>query len=290
MLSELEIIVEDETLFVEKNFIARTQAIDDIELFIIDRLYKSNESDSSEWMASAKKRKYELEAVNTKMFDRLRSEISAGQYRGEKWIALIDEYLDHQLESIRKQRFTGYDDLDAFINGLLTYMELPAETKVREREMVYYQKTPARLVFDLIKQASFQPGDVFYDLGSGLGQVVMMVNLLTSVESKGVEFEPAFCNYAKNCAVGLNLNNVDFINTDARCADYSNGDVFFMYTPFEGDMLSEVLNKLHLVSKKREIRIFTYGPCTPEVDRQIWIRQVDEIKNYDAGLAEFVSI
>ena len=67
--------------------------------------------------------------------------------------------------------------------------------------MIYYQKTPARIIFELIKRADFQPGDVFYDLGSGFGQVTMLVNLLTSVVSKGVEFEPAYCKYAKSRAL-----------------------------------------------------------------------------------------
>ena len=66
--------------------------------------------------------------------------------------------------------------------------------------MIYYQKTPARIILELVKKAAFQPGDVFYDLGSGLGQAAILVNLLASVISKGVEFEPAYCHYAKTCA------------------------------------------------------------------------------------------
>jgi hypothetical protein len=82
----------------------------------------------------------------------------------------------------------------------LTYRDLPAQIKEREPGMIYYQKTPARIILELVKKAAFQPGDVFYDLGSGLGQAAILVNLLASVISKGVEFEPAYCHYAKTCA------------------------------------------------------------------------------------------
>ena len=156
--------------------------------------------------------------------------------------------------------------------------------------MVYYQKTPARIIFELIKKASFQPDDVFYDLGSGLGQVTMLVNLFASVISKGVEFEPAYCSYAKTTAADLNLNHVEFINADARHADYSSGTVFFMYTPFEGEILKDVLDCLYDESKKRKIRLFTYGSCSGEIAGQQWVKQVNEIKNQLTELAVFVSI
>ncbi|MEJ0081727.1 MAG: hypothetical protein WDM78_12460 [Puia sp.] len=118
----------------------------------------------------------------------------------------------------------------------------------------------------------------------------MLVNLLTSVLSKGVEFEPAYCNYARSIADDLNLNHVDFINADARQADYSSGTIFFMYTPFEGQILKDVLQNLHGEAKKRKIKIFTYGSCTSELANQVWLSAAYEIQNDRVELAEFVSI
>jgi hypothetical protein len=60
---------------------------------------------------------------------------------------------------------------------------------------------------------------------------------------------------------------VDFINTDARYADYSLGIIFFMYTPFEGKMLQDVLQNLNDEAKKRKIRIFTYGSVRPKLHK-----------------------
>ncbi|HET7002942.1 MAG TPA: hypothetical protein VFI33_16565, partial [Puia sp.] len=210
--------------------------------------------------------------------------------RENGFIDLMNEYLEHQTELVSRLYEHGYDHLDLFLNGLFGDQDLPVETKEKEQGMVYYQKTPARFIIELIKKTAFQPGDVFYDLGSGMGQAVILVNLLSSVVSRGVEYEPAYCNYAKNCAAGLNLNRVEFINADARYADYSSGTVFFMYTPFDGEILKDVLQNLQVESKKRKIRLFTYGSCTGEVAGRHWLRQKNEVQNYQTELAEFISV
>ena len=294
MLSHIDTIANDEKIFLEKNFIIRSEALDDIEFHVTDRIQSFAESaDSSDRLNDVKQYaeqvRSQLEEVNTKMFDQLRLRISGEHYRGEKLMNLINEYLKNMPDPAIQTYESGYDNLDLFINGLLTYRDLPAQTKEREPGMIYYQKTPARIILELVKKAAFQPGDVFYDLGSGLGQATILVNLLATVISKGVEFEPAYCHYAKTCVAELNLSDTYFINEDARYADYSSGTVFFMYTPFEGEMLCDALSNLYVEAKKRKIRIFTYGSCTPGVARQHWLRQVNEIKNCFLELAEFVS-
>jgi hypothetical protein len=100
-----------------------------------------------------------------------------------------------------------------------------------------------------------------------------LVNLISGVKAEGVEFEPAYYNYAAACAAELNLPDVHFINVDARMADYSDGTVFFMYTPFGGSILQEVIERLRLESLSRNIRILTYGPCTLEVAGYNWLNQ-----------------
>ncbi|MEP6613104.1 MAG: class I SAM-dependent methyltransferase, partial [Mucilaginibacter sp.] len=165
----------------------------------------------------------------------------------------------------------GYDNLDIFINGLLSFHSIPGQTRDLEPEMVFYQKTPARIIFDLVEKAYVTRDDVFFDLGSGLGQQAILVNLMTGAKAKGVEFEPAFCNYANDCATQLNLPGVTFINTDARQADYSDGTVFFMYTPFRGEILQDVLALLRKESLTRKIKIITYGPCTAQVALHSWL-------------------
>jgi hypothetical protein len=154
-----------------------------------------------------------------------------------------------------------------------------------------------RVAFELAQRIA--PEDVFVDLGAGLGQVVLLMHLLTGVAASGVEIEPAFCRYARDCAAGLGLADsgpsglgsglpgaidpdaagrlaaVTFVDSDARFADYSKATVFFMYTPFTGELLEQVFGLLHQQSLSRTFTLVTYGPCTKQAARQSWLRVVD---------------
>ncbi len=293
IFADMETIGNDEKLYQENNFNKRSQALDDIEFHIIDRIdvlaeTKGANDQLNNLRQYALEVRDRLEKVNTRMFHLLRTKISQEGYRKENLMGLINEYFD--LSANIHQDTIGYDNLDIFLNGLLSNQKPPAETRIREPGMVYYQKTPARIILDLIKKAEFKPQDVFFDLGSGLGQVPILVNLLSSVISKGVEMEPAFCNYAISCAADLHLTDVEFINEDARFADFSAGTVFFMYTPFEGKMLQETLHNLKNQVKKRKIKIFTFGPCTLAVANEDWLTNIYNIKTSSGEFAEFQSV
>ena len=181
----------------------------------------------------------------------------------------------------------GYDDLDALVNGLLLAEVPPEGPSRRDPEMLFYQPTPARIVLEMVERADFRQQDVFYDIGSGLGQVSILVHLFTGVRATGVEVEPEYCDYARRCARGLNLSRVRFVNADAREADYSDGTIFFLYTPFTGRMLQQVLERLGHESEKRRIRLCTYGPCTPHVAGQTWLERLDQNGNQVDKLAMF---
>ncbi len=182
---------------------------------------------------------------------------------------MVDQYLGYDVNITNKISKPGYDNLDIFMSGLLASDPLPEATMAPQPEMVFYQQTPARIIFQLA--TAIKPEDVFVDIGSGLGQVAILVNLLTGANAKGIEYEPTYYVYANCCSAQLNLNNVEFINTDARYADYSHGTVFFLYTPFTGSILQEVLRRLQQEARNRTIRIFTYGPCSPQVAKQDWL-------------------
>jgi hypothetical protein len=276
--SDIKGIEKNGALYEEKNFDGRVEAIDYIEFNIIDRieglLQTINQPEELAALKQAAERvKRQLEEVDDKLFQRLRVNIRDGSCIGTALKDLIDEYVGGDPKKQHDE--IGYDRVDVFINGLLLVTPVPIETKNREPEMVYYQQTPARIILELVEKADFTGEDVFYDLGSGLGQVPILVNLLSGATAKGIEFEPAYCDYARACAAELNLSGVEFVNVDARKADYSDGTIFFMYTPFKGRLLQEVLERLRQVARGRRIRLFTYGPCTSEVSRQSWLKAVN---------------
>ena len=228
----------------------------------------------------------QLEGVDQSLFQRLRDGIASRNYTGAELRQLILKYAGGG-PGEGSEGDEGYDALDALTNGFLLMGVAPEETRAREPGMVFYQPTPARVVLELVEKADFRPHDVFYDIGSGLGQVAILVHLLSGVRAKGVEFEPAYCDYARRCARELNLSKVEFINADAREADYSDGIAFFMYTPFEGEMLEQVLERLEDQAGRRGIRLYTYGPCTSQVARQSWLERVDHNGSEVYKLATF---
>lgn len=278
----------DPSLYEEKNFDKRMEVIDFIGFQVMDRieeaLGKAARPDELVLLKDrAEKARVELEEIDARLFERLRRTIRTGECRGKAFRKLVSEYVGFSNED-------GYDNLDIFINGLSPIQTMPEQTRDLEPEMVYYQKTPARIVFELVEKAHFVPGDVFFDLGSGLGQAAILVNLLAGIVVRGIEIEPAFCDYAKDCAAELNLTNVTFLNVDARKADYSGGTVFFMFTPFKGEMLQDVLAVLRKESLDRKIKIIAYGPCTAEVALQDWLDFVNPGDDHPYRLGIFNSV
>jgi precorrin-6B methylase 2 len=274
--SSIEKIEQDRLFYEEKNFDKRIEVIDFIGFHIIDQvealLQKTTQPDSLLLLKHhAEKVKAELEEINSNLFKKLRENIRTKGYTGQKFKNLVNEYVHFDLTDNEHPEEIGYDNLDVFINELLPSQTMPEQTRKLEAEMVYYQKTPARIVFEMVDKLHFNEADVFFDLGSGLGQVTMLVNLLTGITVKGIEFEPAFCDYAKQCTAAVNLSNITYINANARNADYSEGTIFFMFTPFKGDTMQEVLALLRKESLLRKIRIITYGPCTAQVALQSWL-------------------
>jgi hypothetical protein len=287
-------IEEDADLHDERNFADRADAIDLIDFHIIDRIEGllqkiSLKKEADILKQRAEKVKCELEKIDTTLFEQFREKIRTDVCTRSSFGKMVSNYLGYDVNDIGEPDKIGYDNLDVFINGLLSDQAIPGATLEREPEMVFYQKTPARIIFRMTALAQVRQNDVFFDIGSGLGQVAILVNIITGATTRGIEYEPAYCHYAKECASQLHLSNIEFINEDARKGDYSQGTIFFMYTPFEGSMLQDMLIILQNESKKRTIRIFTYGPCSPHVARETWLTCVNGKADNPYKLYEFRS-
>ncbi|MEO7959214.1 MAG: hypothetical protein ABIW76_21260 [Fibrobacteria bacterium] len=291
--SEINAIEKETGIREEIHFVRRAEAIDFLEFNVIERIEGLlQEPNPKEILIKlkqdAERIKHRLEDIDENLFRRLRAEIRMAGGEGKSIHAMLDEYVGLDSRGSRKKDEIGYDCLDTFINGLLHFQPIPVETKAREPGMVYFQKTPARITLEMVDKAQLTNEDVFYDLGSGLGQVPVLVNLLSGAKAKGIEFEPAYCDYARACAIDLNLSRVEFILADARTADYSTGTAYFMYSSFEGKILEDVLEKLKKESPRR-IKLFTYGPCTPQVSQQTWLRRIEQNVDDIHRLGVFVS-
>lgn len=299
----LESILADRSLWEERNFVSRFEAIEMLEEVMAfgagsdpvgAGVAGSGEPQGVAGSLGLAELKSALEEVDDRLFARLRAEIAAGGHRGNAFRELLLAYCGSPADcgSVAASGSAAgggeeYDALDVFVNRLCSYLPMPSPVRLLEPEMVDYHKTPGRVVLELARYVG--PGDVFIDLGAGLGQVVLLVHLLTGAAGRGLEIEPAFCRYARDCATGLGLSQafdpgavrgetpdtISFIEGDARFAGYNEGTVFFMYTPFTGELLATVFELMRREAVSRSFTLVTYGPCTRHAARQSWLHAVD---------------
>lgn len=242
-------------------------------LDVLDRLENYLVGAPREYQERIRTLSAELEEANQRLYRSIRQEIrrGAGAEKLFEWARAADS------DALAEPGIDGerYDHLDALLSGVLQ-MDAPASDVAElHEEMVFYQPTPARHIFELIRRAKISGRDVLIDLGSGLGHVPLLVAICTGARCIGIEWEAAYVDCARRCASALNLSDVTFIRQDAREADLSTGTVFYLYTPFKGTMLREMLAALGREAITREIRVCTLGPCTEIVAREPWLERRD---------------
>jgi hypothetical protein len=251
----------------------RIEALDDLDAYLPDGL---DETDRQPFRTALHHRARviyaELESVNLELYEAIRRDIQRGAGGGR-----LLEWMPDWNDATNLVNW-GYDYLDELISGVLQFEEPSAEVVQLESEMVSYQPTPARHIFDLIGRTALTERDLLIDLGSGLGHVTLMASICTSASCTGIELEPSYVDCARKSARSLNLNNIRLIQGDARAADLSEGTVFYLYTPFTGTILRDVLNSLRQEAVRREIRICTFGPCTRVVAEEQWLRVIGTLE------------
>lgn len=225
-----------------------------------------------------------LDAADRRFFGRLRQRIRSGHATATGLKHAFQRIVDAEAD------VSGYGALDRLLAGLLHEQPPGPPQAALQDGMVRYQPTPARWILALIERAAIGPQDRFVDLGSGLGQVLLMTAMLSGARSTGIELEPSYTEHARLSAQGLGLKGADFVTADAREADLTDGTVYFLYTPFRGGLLQAVLERLRAQSRLRPIRVCGHGPCCEALFQTPWLRPRDgsepgghPIAVFDAG-------
>jgi len=291
LYTTLDSIAQQPSLWLETNFAERLRALERLEWYLPDGsngglMAPCHVEEMARLQRRATELWQELLAVNERLFRRLQGQIVMGSLT----TAALHQVFATYVGATSHNDAYAYDDLDVFVDGLLGLGRAPQEIQTLIPGMVTYQATPARLVLELIARTNLSAHDVLYDVGSGLGRVVLLAGLLSPAHARGIEVEPAYCAYAQQLAQHLGLTRVTFHPEDARQADYRDGTVFFLYTPCTGQMLQEVLEALRVQAHARPITLATYGPCTAHVAQQPWLHpQQAQLVRADA-LTLFISI
>ena len=235
-------------------FVTRAELADRLDLWLVGTSIPADE-------ARAQRILDEIAALDDTLFARLRDEVRAGRGRAALSPWLIGD----------EPRGQHYDALDTLLGGVLALEDPVSDDPVPPPDMVFYQPTPARHIVDCVHRAAIGAGDTVLDLGSGLGHVPMLVNILTGAQATGVEREPAYVDAATHAARALGLAGVRFIQGDARDASFEGVDVVYLFTPFIGRVLAEVVVSLERVATRRPLRVVTLGPCTRTFARLPWL-------------------
>lgn len=286
--AEFQAHLHDPSLWVTTNLQGRDGALDFTDWIEKIAQVRGRDPDFAALHQRALIFKAQLEAINTALFQQFRRAVQQGEWSRQTLREQLNQFTPY-LPGPHLQAHIGYDGLDTLVAGLFEFEPPPQATLQLDDEMVHYEPTPARAILDLIDHVGFTAEDIFYDLGAGLGQVAMLVHLLTGVQVKAVEIETVFCTYAQQCAQALGIQGVDFINGDARHVDYADGTIFYLFTPFGGALLQTVLDKLADQARTRPIKVCTYGPCTAHIARQPWLHSLDDSADHEFKVAIFES-
>lgn len=229
---------------------------------VLDRLeWLAESSADPELLARADALRRKFEEINRRLYDALRLGIRAGQHVFAPWIDMLEPM----------PAGDGYDYRDDLLSGVLALDE-PDEVAPLPPEMVFYQPTPARHIFELIHRAELNEHDVVMDLGSGLGIVPLVVAAATAARAIGIEREATYVHAARRCAGNLGVARASFECRDARDADISIATVLYLYTPFTGEVMRTVLDAIRREAGRRPLRVVTFGPCTRVVAAEPWLR------------------
>lgn len=283
---ELGDLETDSTLEEEANLAARAKALDFVAF--LDEVVRVNAPNDE--LFALKRRADLLRArllpINQRLFLGLKERIRTGVAPSRELRRELDRFTRY-LPGSHGQAHFGFDGLDVLLDGVFEVSGHPNQTRSPLPDMVHFEPTPARVVLDLIDHVRIGPDDVLYDIGSGLGRVVILVSLLAGIRAVGVEYQPEYHLYARQCADELRVTRAGFVNADARAVDYADGTIFYLFTPFKGAMLGSVLEKLREEARSRRITICSYGSCTRFLFGLSWLRAVDPTANHDYRLAIF---
>lgn len=148
-------------------------------------------------------------------------------------------------------------DRDAWLDRVLGIDEIPDDGPDLPRGCVPYIPCAVDTLLRLARQAEVEAADVFVDIGAGLGRSAVLMHLLTGAAAIGIEIQPGLVQAARALMSGLNVSGVSVIEGDAAriTGTITRGTVFFLYCPFSGERLEQVLDDIEPIARTRPIRI-----------------------------------
>ncbi|WNG35320.1 methyltransferase domain-containing protein [Archangium violaceum] len=118
----------------------------------------------------------------------------------------------------------------------------------------------AQRISDFLSITSPGQHDTIYDLGCGNGKFAITVAASCSAQVKGVEYGQTYVESARRNGERFALRNLEFIHSDVRDVDLSDGTAFYLFFPFWGEVAHAVARTLGDIARARDITVYASGP------------------------------
>jgi len=111
-------------------------------------------------------------------------------------------------------------------------------------------------LLEVVDRAEIGPADVVVDVGSGVGRAMALVHLLTGAAVIGIEIQSGLVRVARDVTRAVSPR-ISSVHGDAvtLAGFIPIGSVFFLYCPFSGARLRQVLSGLEPIALTRPIRV-----------------------------------
>jgi SAM-dependent methyltransferase len=145
---------------------------------------------------------------------------------------------------------------DPWLDRVLGLGPLPDDGPELPRGCVPYMPCGVDTLIEIVDRAEVGPTDVFVDVGSGVGRAAAFVNLLTGAAVIGIEIQSGLVHVARDVARAVSPRIANVHGDAVKLTGHvMTGSVFFLYCPFGGERLQNVLSDLEAIAQTRSIRV-----------------------------------
>lgn len=137
-------------------------------------------------------------------------------------------------------------------------------------ESVVHVATPFDRCRDFFATSRPTKDDVVFDLGCGVGRVVLYGALVCEARFVGVELVAGRAAVAADRARRLGLNRVEIVAGSALEIDVSRGTIFFLFRPFSPPVEREMLARLHALGRERAITLGAHRLLPNALDPEVF--------------------
>jgi precorrin-6B methylase 2 len=139
------------------------------------------------------------------------------------------------------------------------------------------------LIHRYVRALRLQPSDVVYDIGCGAGRPLCVFAREPVSRCVGIEMDCGMAEIARRNAIALigRRSDIVIVQGDAATADYHDGSVFWLYSPFGRRTLSAVLEHIRqsVEAAPRTVRFcYVFPDCENVFSASGWLTRYNTVR------------